>query len=79
MLPLLIDNLKRKNQGYFCIHSKDIKIKESCNLIGWEDFGLKLVKKNFPRKVVYTGKQTTVRSFILSYFQQKVMKEFYEN
>lgn len=53
-----------------------LTIKKFCNLTGWEYFWLLLVKQNFPRYWVCTGKQRLAKSFILSYFQQKLMKLF---
>ena len=63
----------------YALLSKILTIKESKNRIGSEHFGLELVKQNFPRYGVCTGKQILVRPFILGYFQQKVMTKLYEN
>lgn len=40
-------------------------INELCNLIGREDFEIKLYKQNFSRHCVFTGKYRTRRSSIL--------------
>ena len=52
-----------------------LMIKESYNLICPEHFGPQAVKQNFSRYGVCTGKQGIVRSFMLGYFQQKVIKK----
>ena len=54
-------------------------MKESCNLNRWEYFGLYLWGRIFPRYGFGHKKQRIVRSFILGYFQQKVMTILYEN
>lgn len=54
-------------------------IKDYYNLIGQEYIDLYLVKYNFPKNEVYTGKQRIVTCFILGYFLQKVMTKNYKN
>ena len=44
---------------------KDIKVTESCNLIGKEHLGLQPVNHNFPRYKFYRGKQRTTMSLVL--------------
>ena len=55
-----------------------LMIKKSCDLIGRDHFGPFLVNQHFPRYEVCRGKQVIVISFILGYFQRKVMTKFYE-
>ena len=68
------------HEGYPCIPFRDID--ESCNFIGWEDFGIYLRKENSPKHGVFKGKQRIFkgqieqRSFILGYFQQLANQNF---
>ena len=52
-------------------------IKDFSNLTEGEHFTLYLVKRNFARYWICTGKQRTVWSFVLGYLQQKAMTKFY--
>ena len=52
-------------------------IKDFSNLTEGEHFALYLVKRNFARYWICTGKQRTVWSFALGYLQQKAMTKFY--
>ena len=71
-IVFLVNIFMQKNQKYWCISSRDTDGKESCNLIGKEQFGL----LNFPRCKVCTGKQRIVKSFSLGYLQQTVETNF---
>lgn len=63
MPPLISEyfNAKKKKMLTF----KDIKVTESCNLIGKEHLGLQPVNHNFPRYKFYRGKQRTTMSLVL--------------
>lgn len=51
---------------------------ESCNLIGWETFGLLLEQKNFARDDVDTRKQYFIRKFISVHSIQKVNDKMFQ-
>ena len=70
----MVDNSTQKTNEIDELLPKIFLIKESCNLTGWEHFSGKLWTWIFPD----IGKQKTAVSFVLNYFQQKVMIKFYE-
>ena len=51
---------------------------ESCNLIGWETFGLLLEQKNFARDDVDTRKLYFIRKFISVHSIQKVNDKMFQ-
>lgn len=51
---------------------------ESCNLIGWETFGLLLEQNNFARDDVDTRKQYFIRKFISVHSIQKANDKMFQ-
>ena len=48
-----------------------------CNLIGWEDFGLYLRNKIFPKYRICSGTQQMIKIFIIEQIQWKLMTKFF--